>query len=143
MTDFVQNHLETKIRKRRLGTIKILGYDQNRGGLKEWVDEMFKDEKSSKYFAGAAIHWYESTYDYLPDALQYGHQKAPNKYLIQTKLALDSEIPHWNDDAWYWKKKPPIGAGIGPYEKDKYLHPKYAPVNRYATDIIGCFNDVG
>ncbi|MFT5147329.1 MAG: glucosylceramidase, partial [Polaribacter sp.] len=26
-------------------------------------------------------------------------------------------------------------------EKDKYLHPKYAPVNRYARDIIGCLNN--
>ncbi len=24
---------------------------------------------------------------------------------------------------------------------EKYLHPKYAPVNRYATDIIGCLNN--
>ena len=23
----------------------------------------------------------------------------------------------------------------------KYLHPKYAPVNRYARDIIGCMNN--
>ena len=26
-------------------------------------------------------------------------------------------------------------------EKEKYLHPKYAPVNRYANDIIGCLNN--
>jgi len=25
--------------------------------------------------------------------------------------------------------------------EDKHLHPKYAPVNRYATDIIGCLNN--
>ncbi|HRA74251.1 MAG TPA: glycosyl hydrolase family 30, partial [Flavobacterium sp.] len=141
MTDFVQNHLGPKLEKDGWGAVKILGYDQNRGGLKEWVDEMFKDEKSSKYFAGTAIHWYESTYDYLPDALQYGHQKAPNKYLIQTEACVDSEIPHWNDDAWYWKKEATDWGWDWAPEKDKYLHPKYAPVNRYATDIIGCLNN--
>ena len=26
-------------------------------------------------------------------------------------------------------------------EDQKYLHPKYAPVNRYARDIIGCLNN--
>ena len=105
MTDFVQNHLGPKLEKDGWGKIKIFGYDQNRAGLKEWVDAMYKDEKTSKYFAGTAIHWYESTYDYFPDALQYAHKKAPNKYLIQTEACVDSEIPHWNDDAWYWKKE--------------------------------------
>ena len=45
--------------------IKYLGYDQNRAGLKEWVDAMYKDEASSKYFDGTAIHWYESTYEFF------------------------------------------------------------------------------
>ncbi|WP_227873960.1 glycoside hydrolase family 30 protein [Flavobacterium nackdongense] len=141
MTDFVQNHLGPKLEKDGWGKVKILGYDQNRAGLPEWVDEMFKDEKSSKYFAGTAIHWYESTYDYLPDALQYAHKKAPNKYLIQTEACVDSEIPHWNDDAWYWKKEATDWGWDWASEKDKHLHPKYAPVNRYATDIIGCLNN--
>ena len=141
MTNFVQNHLGPKFEKDGWADIKILGYDQNRAGLQEWVDEMFKDEKTSKYYAGIAIHWYESTYDYFPDALQYAHKKAPNKYLIQTEACVDSEIPHWNDDAWYWKKEATDWGWDWASEKDKHLHPKYAPVNRYATDIIGCLNN--
>lgn len=141
MTDFVQNHLGPKLEKDGWADVKILGYDQNRAGLPEWVDEMFKDEKTSKYYAGTAIHWYESTYDYFPDALQYAHKKAPNKYLIQTEACVDSEIPHWNEDAWYWSKEATDWGWDWASEKDKYLHPKYAPVNRYATDIIGCLNN--
>jgi len=30
---------------------------------------------------------------------------------------------------------------LGAAEEEKYLHPKYAPVNRYARDIIGCLNN--
>ena len=141
MTNFVQNHLGPKFEKDGWADIKILGYDQNRAGLQEWVDEMFKDEKTSKHYAGTAIHWYESTYDYFPDALQYAHKKAPNKYLIQTEACVDSEIPHWNDNAWYWKKEATDWGWDWASEKDKHLHPKYAPVNRYATDIIGCLNN--
>jgi len=117
MTDFVQHHLGPKLEQDGKSSVKILGYDQNRAGLKDWVDEMFRDEKSSKYFAGTAIHWYESTYDYFPEALQYAHNKAQNKYLIETEGCVDSEIPKWKDDAWYWKKKPLIGVGIGPVKK--------------------------
>jgi glucosylceramidase len=141
MTDFVQNHLGPKLENDGWKDIKILGYDQNRAGLQEWVDAMYKDEKTSKYFAGTAIHWYESTYEVFPEALQYAHNKAPNKYLIQTEACVDSEIPQWQDDTWYWKKEATDWGWDWASEKDKYLHPKYAPVNRYAEDIIGCLNN--
>jgi glucosylceramidase len=137
MTTFVQHHLGPKLEADGKGDLKILGYDQNRAGLKEWVDVMFKDEASSKYYDGTAIHWYESTYEVFPEALQYAHHKAPNKYLIETEGCIDSQVPEWNNDAWYWKKEATDWAS----EKDKHLHPKYAPVNRYARDIIGCLNN--
>lgn len=141
MTDFVQNHLGPKLEKDGWEKTNILGYDQNRAGIKEWADEMYKDEQSSKYFAGMAIHWYESTYEVFPEDLQYAHNKAPNKFLIETEGCIDSEIPHWKDDAWYWRKEATDWGWDWASEKDKYLHPKYAPVNRYANDIIGCLNN--
>lgn len=141
MTNFVQNHLGPKLEADGKGDKIILGYDQNRAGLKEWVDVMYKDEASSKYYDGTAIHWYESTYDYFPEALQYAHNKAPDKYLIETEGCVDSEVPKWQDDAWYWKKEATDWGWDWASEADKYLHPKYAPVNRYARDIIGCLNN--
>jgi glucosylceramidase len=141
MTDFVQDHLGPKLEKDGWGEVKIFGYDQNRAGLPEWVDEMYRDEKSSKYFAGTAIHWYESTYDYFPDALEYAHKKAPHKYLIETEGCIDAEVPKWKDDKWYWQKEATDWGWDWASEKDRHLHPKYAPVNRYATDIIGCLNN--
>ncbi|BAO75021.1 glycoside hydrolase family 30 protein [Winogradskyella sp. PG-2] len=141
MTDFVQNHLGPKLEADGKGDKIILGYDQNREGLKEWVDVMYATEESSKYYDGTAIHWYESTYDYFPEALQYAHNKAPNKYLIETEGCIDSEVPAWKDDAWYWKKEATDWGYDWREEEKKYLHPKYAPVNRYARDIIGCLNN--
>ncbi|WP_418604197.1 glycoside hydrolase family 30 protein [Hwangdonia sp.] len=140
-TDFVQNHLGPKLEANGMGAVNILGYDQNRAGLKEWVDAMFATEESSKYFAGTAIHWYESTYDYFPEALQYAHNKAPEKYLIETEGCIDSQVPVWQDDAWYWKKEATDWGYDWREPEKKYLHPKYAPVNRYARDIIGCLNN--
>ena len=102
---------------------------------------MFKDEASSKYFSGTAIHWYASTYEIFPEELQYAHNKAPNKYLIQAEACVDSEIPKWQDDKWYWKKEATDWGWDWAPEEDKHLHPKYAPVNRYARDIIGCLNN--
>ncbi len=141
MTDFVQHHLGPKLEADGKGDKIILGYDQNRKGLQEWVDEMFRDEASSKYFDGTAIHWYESTYEVFPEALQYAHNKAPDKYLIETEGCIDAEVPKWQDDAWYWAKEATDWGWDWAAEEDKYLHPKYAPVNRYAQDIIGCLNN--
>ena len=102
---------------------------------------MYKDESSSKYFDGTAIHWYESTYDYFPEALQHAHNKAPDKYLIQTEACIDSEVPVWQNDSWYWEKQATDWGFDWREESKKYLHPKYAPANRYARDIIGCLNN--
>ncbi|PNW26083.1 glycoside hydrolase family 30 protein [Formosa algae] len=141
MTDFVEFHLGPKLEKDGYGDKIILGYDQNRAGLDEWVDEMYRSESSSKYFDGTAIHWYESTYDFFPEALQYAHNKAPNKLLIETEGCIDSQVPVWQDDAWYWKKEATDWGYDWAPPEDKHLHPKYAPVNRYARDIIGCLNN--
>ncbi|NRA93288.1 MAG: glycosyl hydrolase family 30, partial [Psychroserpens sp.] len=141
MTDFVQHHLGPKLEADGYGDKIILGYDQNREGLKEWVDVMFATEESSKYFDGTAIHWYESTYEVFPEALQYAHNKAPEKLLIETEGCIDAEVPVWKDDQWYWSKEATDWGWDWAPEEQKYLHPKYAPSNRYARDIIGCLNN--
>lgn len=141
MTNFVQNYLGPKLEVDGKSDVKILGYDQNREHLDEWVDSMYKDEASSKYFDGTAIHWYASTFEVFPEALQYAHKKAPTKHLIQSEACVDSEIPKWKDDQWYWSKEATDWGWDWAPEKDKHMHPKYSPVNRYARDIIGCLNN--
>tara|TARA_R110002095_G_scaffold34688_5_gene32926 strand:+ start:786 stop:2237 length:1452 start_codon:yes stop_codon:yes gene_type:complete len=141
MTAFVQNYLGPKLEADGYGDKIILGFDQNRAHLKDWVDSMYKNEATSKYFDGTAIHWYDSTFEIYPKELQYAHNKAPNKLLIQTEACVDSEIPKWKDDAWYWSKEATDWGWDWAPEDQKYLHPKYAPVNRYARDIIGTLNN--
>ncbi len=141
MTDFVKNHLGPKL-KATGHKVKILGFDQNRDGeLKKWVDVMFADEAAKTYFDGTAVHWYASTYDYFPDALQYVHRKAPDKHLIHSEGCIDAQVPRWKDDAWYWSKEAKDWGWDWAPEDQKYLHPKYVPVFRYARDIIGCLNN--
>ena len=141
MTQFVQNHLGPTLENHGKGHVKILGYDQNREHLDEWVDAMFKDEASSKYFSGTAIHWYASTFEVFPEALQYAHQKAPTKHLIQSEACVDAQVPEWKNDAWYWSKEATDWGWDWAPESDKHMHPKYVPVYRYARDIIGCLNN--
>lgn len=141
MVDFVNNHLGLTLDKNGQ-KVKILGYDQNRGEeLEQWADVIYKDEITSRNFDGFAVHWYASTYDVFEKSLQHVHDLAPEKLLIQTEACVDSEIPHWKDDAWYWSKEATDWGWDWANEDQKYLHPKYVPVFRYARDIIGCLNN--
>jgi glucosylceramidase len=47
--------------------------------LQKWVDEMYRSPNLQNILQGMAVHWYESTYDYFGDALQYAHKKNPEK----------------------------------------------------------------
>jgi glucosylceramidase len=139
--DFVVNHLAPEMKK--VGSkAKILVYDQNRGPeLEEWADVLLNDTAVHKEIYGAAIHWYNSTYDWFPTSLQYTHEQAPDRHIINTEACVDSEIPHWKDDAWYWKKEATDWGYDWALEENKHRHPEYVPVYRYARDIIGCLNN--
>ena len=140
MTEFVRDHLGPALEANGLEQLNVLGYDQNRAGLEEWTSSMYQDSASAKHFAGTAVHWYESTYDYFPDELDRAHEAAPAKLLVQTEGCIDAEVPVWQDDDWYWRKEATDWGFTWREEEKKYLHPKYSPVNRYARDIIGCLN---
>lgn len=140
MNEFVINHLGPQLEKTH-PEIVLLGYDQNRDHLEEWIDVMFGDEEASKYFDGTAIHWYASTYDVYEEALQYAHNAAPGKYLIQSEATADADVPKWQDDDWYWAKEATDWGWDWAPDSLKYLHPKYVPVYRYARDMIGTLNN--
>ncbi|MFN4080025.1 MAG: glycoside hydrolase family 30 protein [Saprospiraceae bacterium] len=141
IADFVQNHLHPLLRQKG-HAVKILGFDQNRDEeLKKWTDVLFGDETVARRFDGMAVHWYASTFDWFPEALQYVHQKAPDKHLIQTEACVDAQAPRWQDDAWYWAEEATDWGWHWAPEPQKHLHPKYVPVFRYARDIIGCLNN--
>ena len=141
MGEFVKNHLGPKFEKDKLPQ-KILVYDQNRGQeLKDWADVLLKDKDLAKYIYGTAVHWYTSTNQVLEESLNYTHEVAPSKAIIQTEGCIDSEIPHWKDDQWYWSKEATDWGYDWAPEEDKKDHPKYVPVYRYARDMIGCMNN--
>ncbi len=137
--DFVRNHLVPTLKEN--GQVpNLLVYDQNRGDeLKEWVDVLLTDSALLPDIYGTAVHWYNSTYDYFPESLDHTHELAPNHHIINTEACIDAEVPHWNDDAWYWKKEA-TDWGWDWAKDQKFRHPKYVPTFRLARDIIGCLN---
>ena len=141
MVDFVKNHLAPTLSQDSIDA-HILVYDQNRGEeLEEWVEVMLTDKALTPLIYGTAVHWYSGTVNWFPESLNYTHDLAPDKHIIHTEACVDSEIPHWNDDAWYWSKEATDWGWDWATEENKPNHPKYVPVYRYARDIIGCLNN--
>lgn len=141
MADFVKNHLGPQLQKDS-SVVEVLVYDQNRGDeLKEWAHVLLSDKELSPYIYGTAVHWYTGTVNWFPESLNYTHDLAPNKHILQTEGCVDAEVPHWKDDQWYWSKEATDWGWDWAPEKDKPDHPKYVPVYRYARDIIGCMNN--
>lgn len=62
-------------------------------------------------------------------------------HITQTEACLDAQVPKWQDDRWYWSKEAKDRGCTRAPDDQQYLHPEYAPVHRYATDIIGCLNN--
>jgi glucosylceramidase len=141
MSDFIKNHLGPQLKKDSINA-EVFIYDQNRGKeLEEWASVLLTDPEVLPYIGGTAIHWYRSTYDYFPKSLNFTHQTAPNKQIIQTEACVDAQVPRWKDDVWYWKKEATDWGWDWATDENKYLHPKYIPAHRYARDIIGCMNN--
>jgi glucosylceramidase len=140
MADFVKNHLGPQLKADGLSP-KVYVFDQNRDHeLKQWADVLLTDEKVKPYIHGTAVHWYASTFKWFPEALNYVHDLAPDMHIIQSEACVDAEVPHWQDDAWYWSREATDWGWDWAKEEDKLDHPKYVPTYRYARDIIGCMN---
>lgn len=141
MAHFVKNYLAPTLEKEGLES-ELLVYDQNRGEeLVEWAEVLLEDDSLRPMIYGTAVHWYTSTFKWFPESLQKTHALAPDKKIWNTEACVDAEVPHWQDDAWYWKKEATDWGYTWAKEEDKADHPKYVPVYRYARDIIGCLNN--
>ena len=139
MADFIKDHLGPQFVKDSIKS-EILIFDHNRDHVKEWAGQILSDAAAARYVWGTAVHWYSSTNDWYPETLNEVHQKFPDKHLLHTESCIDTEVPVWQDDAWYWKKEATDWGYQWAPEADKPLHPKYVPVFRYACDIIGGLN---
>ncbi|UCF65886.1 MAG: glycoside hydrolase family 30 protein [bacterium] len=139
MRDFVKLFLGPQFEKDGISS-RILIYDQNRDHVEQWAADILSDKKAAKYVWGTAVHWYSSTIDWYPESLNRVHDQFPGKQLLHTEGCIDSEIPVWQDDDWYWRKEATDWGYDWAPEEDKPLHPPYIPVYRYARDIIGGLN---
>ncbi len=151
MREYIQKHLGPQLATQGFSTVKIIGYDHNRdANAVEFAEAALGDPATAAFVWGTGLHWYSTTNSANSDLLDQLHRRFPSKALLHTEGCIDgigtevnSPNGHflgWKNDGWWWTE----GATDWGYDwapsEERPAHPKYAPVHRYARDLVEGLN---
>ncbi len=151
--EFIKKYLGPKLQSGDHAGVKLLIYDQNRGGMEQWTNAIFGDAETARYVYGVAVHWYESTFKVYEHVFDRVHQKFPDFAIINTEACIDDlgkdapagitdparfkESGWFDNDSWWWNDNATDWAYSATWEGVNAAdHPVYTPVHRYARNII-------
>ncbi len=151
--EFIRKYLGPKLKSGENSEVRLLIYDQNRDGLEHWTDVILSDLETSGYVYGTAVHWYESTFRVYEDVFDRVTEKFPDHAIIHTEGCIDDlgkpapagitdpvkfqEKDWFDNDSFWWNRNATDWAYTATWEGVKSEdHPIYAPVHRYARNII-------
>ena len=151
--EFIKHYLGPRLQNGENSKVRLLIYDQNRDGLEQWADVILGDGETSVYVYGTAVHWYESTFRVYEDVFDRVTEKFPEHAIIHTEGCIDDlgkpapagitdpvkfqETDWFDNDSFWWNKNATDWAYTATWEGVKSEdHPIYAPVHRYARNII-------
>lgn len=153
---FVRHHFGPLLHS-HANDVQLLIYDHSRDQLEQWADCIYGDPEAARYVAGAAVHWYESTFKVYEDVFERVHAKYPDYSIIHTEGCIDdlgNDAPEgvtdparfkesgWfdNDDFWWNDNATDWGYSVTWPGVNAADHPIYTPVHRYARNIIVSLN---
>lgn len=152
LRDYIGRHLGPALTQAGLEEVRILSYDQNRDeNALLYADAVLGDAVAAPYVWGTALHWYQSTNDVGIPVIEKIRERYPTKVIMHTEgcidvisakanLSKEGAFLGWLNDAWWWNEGAvDWGYDWAPPEK-KADHPPYAPVHRYARDLVEGFN---
>ncbi|MCP4077031.1 MAG: glycosyl hydrolase [Gammaproteobacteria bacterium] len=156
--DFIKHYLGPKLQQSDNANVRLLIYDHSRDKLEHWADTIYTDADTARYVYGAAVHWYESTFKVYEDVFNRVHEKYPDYAIIHSEGCIDdlgNDAPPgvldpagfkesgWfdNDDFWWNDNASDWGYTVPWPGVNVDDHPLYAPVHRYARNIIVSLNN--
>jgi glucosylceramidase len=159
MNTFIKTNLGPQFQTDGLST-KIFIYDHNNGpnntgnGEILWAKTILGDTTTSPFVAGTAVHWYGSTVEVYEAGLDGVHAANPAKDILfdegtadgfifgggensQRTISAAAQIAAaWQNDNWFWNIDEYDWGWDYPGVPNDPDHVRYAPVTRYARDII-------
>ena len=155
--EFIKHHLGPMLRDYAQPPPQLLMYDHSRDQLEQWADTIYGDPETAPFVDGAAVHWYESSFRVFEDVFDRVHECYPEYSIIHTEGCIDDlgndappgvtdpagfkESGWFQNDEFWWSKSATDWAYSVTWEGvNSADHPVYAPVHRYARNIIVSLN---
>jgi len=147
LRDYIGGHLGPRLAEAGHGGLKLLSFDHNRDAQAlAFAEAILGDPRASRYVWGTALHWYSSTVSACPEVLDALRQRWPDKALVHTEGCIDGigtpdqspggRFRGWRNDRWWWTEAATDWGFHWAPEAERRHHPRYAPVDRYARDLI-------
>jgi glucosylceramidase len=149
MNTFIRDNLGPQLKMDGFGDTQIYFFDHNKGpvgsDVTTWASTIFGDQTTNPFAAGTAVHWYGSTFQTYPDALDAVHASDPSKAILYTEGTADAlgdaaygqSSPgfkySWMKDDFYWTMD---DYDWGYWFASRTDHPIYEPIYRYVRDIM-------
>lgn len=151
MRDYIGGHLGPRLAEAGLGGVKVLAFDHNRDAAAlRHADAVLGDPKAARFVWGTALHWYSTTNSACPEVLDALRDRFPSKPLVHTEGCIDGigtpdsspggRFLGWQNPRWWWEEAATDWGYYWASAAEKPAHPKYAPVDRYARDLIQGLN---
>ena len=148
---YVREHLGPELARQKLGQVKILQFDHNRDEQALlFANTLLGDPATARFLSGTGVHWYSSTNSARTEVLDELHRRFPAKVLLHTEGCIDGigtadnapggAFAGWQNDAWWWTASATDWGFHWAPAEEKADHPRYAPVHRYARDLIQGLN---
>ena len=148
---YVRDHLGPVLARQGLGHVKVLQFDHNRDTQAlRFASTLLGDPATARYLWGTGVHWYSSTISARTEILDELHWRFPAKVLLHTEGCIDGigtaenapggVFAGWQNDAWWWTASATDWGFHWAPPEEKADHPRYAPVHRYARDLIQGLN---
>ncbi len=149
MNTFIRDNLGPQLKTDGVSDTLLYFFDHNKGPANSdvvtWATTMLDDPKTNPLVAGTAVHWYGSTFQTYPDALDAVHAVDATKNILYTEGTADglgntsygqsspSFKYSWMKDDYYWTFD---GYDWGYWYASRVDHPVYEPLYRYVRDIM-------
>jgi len=147
MHDYIKGYLGPQLAASGL-PVKLINFDHNRDeNATKFASSVLGDPAAAGFVWGTGLHWYSTTNTANPEVMDQIHGQFPGKAILHTEGCIDGigneddspkgQFAGWRNDAWWWNEGT---TDWGWYWSSKETHPKYAPVHRYARDLVDGLN---
>lgn len=151
MRDYIKLHLGPQLSKHGLSGVKILQFDHNRDASAiRFSEAVLGDPTAAAFVWGTGLHWYSATNSVQTDLLDHLRARYPAKALLHTEGCIDGigtedsspggSFLGWKNEAWWWAASATDWGFYWAPPEERIAHPKYAPVHRYALDLLEGLN---